>query len=329
MPKPISLDEVLSSRAPSVLSTKSGDIVTKTYTFKAPDSWSEESRSARFTMSAQVVDRYRDVVVIGGLDTKSFEKNPVALFNHSHNSIIGTWSDVEKTERGRKPHLDGTVNFLPEGFTDDTDKAVRLVQAGALRGASIGFMPKEYEWIREGDEYTGGIRFMASELIECSVVAVPANPAALVKAAGGDNRLALAMHEYVLDTWAKTPEGLIVPREEYERSYSVVKLSVPRPAPVAEGEDEAEPPVHPSVFKRVERMIADALATAFPTPESVALSAAAAESTEEPAEPDANVEAPPEPAAPEAKSAPTDEEIAAANAQIAALEAELALAGED
>jgi HK97 family phage prohead protease len=325
MKNPISLDEVMSRRAPSIVSTPRGEAISKV--LKAPPSWDEEKRTARFTMTAQVVDRYRDIVVTSGIETGHFEKNPVALFNHDHDRIVGTWSDLQKTERGRKPHMDGTVQFLDEGFSATADEAVRLVMAGALKGASIGFMPIEYEWIRdEDDDYTGGIKFTASELIECSVVAVPANPAALVKSAGGNNKLALAALEYVLDEWARTPDGLIVPREEYERTYSVVKLSVPRPKTA----DEAE--LSPSLAKRVEKMIADAMAKAFPAAAPVELDAAAADETAAPADADAEIEvdepAPPaadaEPTAPEAKSA-TPEEIAAARLRIAALEADLAL----
>ncbi len=327
MPKPISLDEVLSTRAPSILSTKRGEAISKV--FKSPSTWDETGRTAKFTMTAQVEDRYRDVVVTTGIDTKAFEKNPVALYNHDHNRIIGNWSNLERTERGRKPHMDGTVNFLDEGFTAATDEAVRLVQAGALRGASIGFMPIEYEWIRdeEGDGYTGGIRFLKSDLIECSVVAVPANPAALVKAAGGDGRLSLAMFEYVLDEWARTPDGLIVPRAEYEKAYSVVKVTAIGGKPVV-GDPSMAVDIMNIVSREVKALVDKSIAEirGLSPADRIALDTTLAE--ERSASEVADAEDVRPPAEPEIKAA-SPEDLKAARARIAALEADLALAAVD
>jgi hypothetical protein len=54
------------------------------------------------------------------------------------------------------------------------------VDAGVLRAVSVGFHPSKYEPI-EGSK-TGGLRFTEQELVECSLVSVPANPNALALA---------------------------------------------------------------------------------------------------------------------------------------------------
>lgn len=223
MPKPVkvSLDQIYAERQFSVRSTAKGDALTKT--FKAPASWDEASRSAKFVMTAQVPDRYGDVVVTNGADTAEFEKNPVVLWAHNSRDFpIGMWSDVVKIS-GKPRRMEGVANFNAEGTNENADQAVRLITQGHLRACSIGFMPKEYEVMRDKEEHFLGYQFNEWELLECSVCSVPANPAAIIKAAGGDERLALQAIELVLDEWHMTPEGLIVPRAQYERAYTVTK----------------------------------------------------------------------------------------------------------
>jgi HK97 family phage prohead protease len=217
-----SLDEILEKRSGSIVSTDRGDAVVKT--FKQPVSWNAEQRSARFVMSGQATDRMGDIVRTNGIDTADFEKNPVMLLFHSSRSWpVGQWSDLAKVA-GSKPRLEGTARFLEEGLLEEADKAAKLVGAGVLRACSIGFMPKDWEWILDKDgRNTWGIDFKESELIECSIVPVPAHPAALVKHAGGDMALCKDFLEEVLDEWAKTPDGLIVPRSEYAKEYFAIQ----------------------------------------------------------------------------------------------------------
>lgn len=219
--KKASADEVRAKRNDHVKDASSGSAMIKG--FKAPPSWNKDSRSAKFIMSSETVDRYRDIVVQNGIDTKAFEANPQGLlFHNSRNWPIGMWSDIKKVLSGRPKRTEGVLNFLPEGTDDDADRAARHVEAGSLRTVSIGFIP---DWddvdfiLDEDDDWTGGFRFNKCELIECSLVPVPAQPDALVKDAGGDWKLARDLIEDVLDNYAKTPEGLLIPLGEYEEKY--------------------------------------------------------------------------------------------------------------
>lgn len=217
-----SLDEILEKRSGSIVSTARGNAVMKT--FKQPPSWDDDARTARFVMSGQATDRMGDVIRTNGIDTDDFEKNPVLLlFHNSRSWPVGNWSDLQKVA-GSKPRLEGTANFLEAGLLDEADKAATLVGAGILRACSIGFIPKDAEWIYDEDgRNTYGIDFKEVELIECSIVPVPAHPAALVKHAGGDMSLCKDFLEEVLDQYAKTPDGLIVPRSEYEKEYFAIQ----------------------------------------------------------------------------------------------------------
>lgn len=212
-----SLDEIFSKRQFSVRKTDGGDALTKIY--KAPATFDADNRTADFVMTAEVADRYGDIVVAKGGDLKEFEKNPVALWAHNSRDFpIGTWENL-KNVNGTPKRLEGTLRLSPEDTTENCDKVFKLLSAGLVRACSIGFMPKRWESIKDEKDRWIGYRFLEWELLECSVCSIPANPAALAKAAGEDVGLSLQAIELVLDGWARTPDGLIVPREEYEKAY--------------------------------------------------------------------------------------------------------------
>lgn len=219
--KKASADEVRAKRSQHV--AERGAVAVMVKGFKSPRSWNPEDRSANFVMSSESIDRYGDIIVQSGLDTDRFMENPIGLlFHNSRSWPCGNWSDVTKVLSGRPKRTEGKLTFLPEGTDEDADRAARHVAAGVLRTTSIGFAPdwEEVEFILDDDEdWTGGFRFNKSELLECSVVPIPAQPDALVKDAGGDHRLALDLVEYVLDNYAMTPEGLLLPMDEYRAKH--------------------------------------------------------------------------------------------------------------
>jgi hypothetical protein len=70
------------------------------------------------------------------------------------------------------------LNMAPLGTSDRIDEVRRLVEADVLRAVSVGFRDIESVPIDIKNPYDG-TRFTKSELVECSLVAVPANPNAL------------------------------------------------------------------------------------------------------------------------------------------------------
>lgn len=268
MPAPakISFDEICSKRQFSVRTgPNGGDMLTK-LTFRAPRSWDKDARSARFVMSKEIPDRYGDIVVAKGIKLDDFTKNPVVLWAHnSRNAPIGMWSDVAVAGKG----LEGTANFAPEGKNEEADKVASLVEASLLRACSIGFMPLEWEVI-DKDKPWGGWKFIESDLWECSICSVPANPAALVKAAGGDMGAALQAIELVLDEWTRTPAGTIVPRAAFEKAYNVVRRddapTLVEVKSIDEDADDFELDVKgadPEASKRLEDLVARGVTTAL------------------------------------------------------------------
>ncbi|WP_192246084.1 HK97 family phage prohead protease [Mesorhizobium silamurunense] len=224
--KKVSADEARATRANIVKDVGGKSVVFKGATFKAPPSWNAEKRNARFTMTSEAVDRYGDIVVQNGLDTTRFLENPQGLlFHNSRAWPAGMWSDVVKNLTGRPKRTEGTFNFLPEGTDEDADRAARHVAVGSLRTVSIGFNPDwdQIELILDDEEdWITGLKFNASELLECSLVPIPAQPDALAKGVDGDWKLAREVIEEIIDGWAKSPDGILIPKSVHERTYRTI-----------------------------------------------------------------------------------------------------------
>ncbi len=147
-----------------------------------------------FVLSDATVDRYGDIVDPAGWVLTAFKRNPIALFAHRHDAPIGTWSDV-RVEDGK---LKGKLNFAAAGTSARIDELRSLVEQGVLRAVSVGFAPIDADPIDPKRPY-GPQRYKKQELLETSLVAVPANPAALAIAKSlqiSDDTLSLAFGEY-------------------------------------------------------------------------------------------------------------------------------------
>lgn len=222
---------------------RSDGTVLKAVAFKAPPSWDPEKRKARFIMTTEEPDRDRDIVVQAGIDLTNFLKNPVALYRHYSEFPIGNWSALSLVTAGRPKRTEGDLNFLSEEVDEDADRCARHVAAGSIKAVSIGFIPKKLrQRERDEDSTWPGYEITESELVECSLCTIPAQPSALAKMADREAKLARLEIEEILDTWARDPvNGLLVPRKDYEAAYKVISAKafadlIPKAA------DESSPP---------------------------------------------------------------------------------------
>lgn len=122
--------------------------------------------------STAVEDRHGEVVEVAGWDLKNFKKNPVLLWGHQHEiPAIGIAKNIRITGEGKKQAL----TFEPV-FHDATDfaKALKAMveDLGILNSFSVGFLPHDMD----------GNRYTKQELLEISLVNVPANPDARIMA---------------------------------------------------------------------------------------------------------------------------------------------------
>ena len=124
-----------------------------------------------YVLSDETPDRMQDVIMSDGWDIGNFQKNPIALFNHDKNAPIGKWSKVRVVDKQLRGHLE----LAPAGTSARIDEIRKLIDAGILRAVSVGFRPKGSKPRPESE----GLYFTKAELVDTSLVSVPANPNAL------------------------------------------------------------------------------------------------------------------------------------------------------
>jgi len=115
--------------------------------------------------STNTMDRMGDIVSPeawerGGVD--NYLKNPVILFNHDYNSPIGKAVDLVPTPSGLR---------LRAKISKSAGNIVELIKDGVLSAFSIGFLVKDAEY----DSAVDAFLIKAVDLLEISVVSVPAN----------------------------------------------------------------------------------------------------------------------------------------------------------
>jgi HK97 family phage prohead protease len=145
--------------------------------YKATELEEKEDGTYEYVASDETVDRYGDVVRVAGWDLKNYRKNPIILFAHQKDNPVGIASKV--WIEGKK--LLVRIKLADEGTSDFIDTLRKLVKQKIVRAVSVGFMPtEEPKYIRdEKNEYITGMEFNGQELLENSLVTVPANPSAL------------------------------------------------------------------------------------------------------------------------------------------------------
>jgi HK97 family phage prohead protease len=120
-------------------------------------------KSWSFTISTASVDRMGDTIAIDGWHLTAYRKNPVVLYGHDSSALpIGRGVAFVDGDR-----LKGTVRFAPNGAEVESQ-----VANGFLSATSDGFMPLAWKF---NETRKGGIDFLEQELLEFSVVPVPAN----------------------------------------------------------------------------------------------------------------------------------------------------------
>ncbi len=161
----------------------------------------------KFIISTASKDRYNDVVSVEGWDLKNFRKtgSPV-LFGHDGGSLpVGVATKVW-VEDGK---LMSIVDFADTKDASPFNQSVfNLVSKGVLRSASVGFNPKEFEW----DQDLGGFRFDKQELLEWSIVPIPANPDAVVQMSG--DRDYEAIRDWAIKMMEADPEMALVRKDK-------------------------------------------------------------------------------------------------------------------
>lgn len=149
-------------------------------------------RRVKFTVTTDTPDRERDVVSPAGIEFANFERNPTIQWAHDYRSLpVGRAVEILKSGNG----IQMVIEFATAELNPMADTVFRMVKAGFLRACSIGFRPLEWAY----DETRKGINYVSIELLEVSIVPVPANPDALVSMGAEDLALIKGWAEQALD----------------------------------------------------------------------------------------------------------------------------------
>lgn len=136
-----------------------------------------EKRTIKVRGTTESEDRMGDVIEASGWELGNFQKNPVIPWSHrTGDPPIARATMVERVQNG----LDFILEFPSRELFPFGDFIFRMMAAGFINATSVGFLPKEREIMLDEDGRFQGIRFKRQELLELSVVTVPANPEALV-----------------------------------------------------------------------------------------------------------------------------------------------------
>lgn len=122
--------------------------------------------------STNAVDRHGEVVDNNGWELKAFKKNPVILWAHDHNEpAIGVSKKTWVEGVGKKAKL--MIQPILHDVTEKAKAIKQLVEMGVINSLSVGFKPIESP---------DGVTFTKNELLEVSMVNVPANADAMMMA---------------------------------------------------------------------------------------------------------------------------------------------------
>ena len=138
----------------------------------------DNARTIDFVISTASVDRMGDTIAVDGWKLENFRKNPVVLWAHDSSMMpVGKASNV-RIEDGK---LKARAEFMPREISGFANAVYEATKAGFLSATSVGFAPLKYAFSEEpGRKY--GIDFIEQELLEFSIVPIPANAEALIEA---------------------------------------------------------------------------------------------------------------------------------------------------
>lgn len=131
--------------------------------------------------SAEVVDLDGDVIVAAGLSWPYWNRARTIYRDHSYNSddAVGRMLSVHRDTRFKRLVL----NFEIDDATQTGRDTISKIQAGIIRGLSIGFRALDAAPpTKEEAKRWPGVRQVIhrAEVMECSVTPMPCNPDALI-----------------------------------------------------------------------------------------------------------------------------------------------------
>ena len=184
----------------------------------------KESRTVTFIASDDTRDSAGTVLNQDNWDLSRFNKNGVIGYQHK---VYGGWDDTDNPDNvigkgnayieNKKLMVD--ITFEPAEINPLAEKIYQKIMFGSLRAVSVGFLPIGRGRFGEGDD-SDTYYFAGQQLLEVSVVNIPANPNALKKSLEAESEYLEAERKRLLAE-AQSEEPTPEPKEEIRDDSSV------------------------------------------------------------------------------------------------------------
>jgi HK97 family phage prohead protease len=148
----------------------------------------DSDRTFTFTISSASVDRMGDTIAVAGWRLDNFKRNPVVLWGHD-GSMLPVGRATSVWVQGGK--LKAKAVLAPADVSQYAERVRSMIAQGYLAATSVGFAPIKYAF-SEDPSRKYGIDFLEQELLEFSIVTIPANPDALLDPGQLDQKAAQA-----------------------------------------------------------------------------------------------------------------------------------------
>lgn len=157
-----------------------------TKTYQAEVKADKADRQFTATISTQAIDRDNEVLLSRGLRAQEFLKNPVVFWNHNYDVPIG--KAIKIMGEPNRVRAVAKIAERPASHEGEwfPDTVLSLMDQGVIRGVSVGFQSTETRRPTPEDKMTFGDKVSTIHskwnLLEFSVVSIPANAEALIDA---------------------------------------------------------------------------------------------------------------------------------------------------
>jgi HK97 family phage prohead protease len=182
-----------------------------------------DTRTIKFLISTDAIDRDGDSIDPKGWDLTNYMKSPVVLWSHDYSQPpVAKATSIESTKNG----LAATAEFPAKGVYPFADTVYELLKGGFLSASSVGFRPID----GAPAEGSIGMNYSKQELLEFSVVPVPANPEALVQMSidrpeckGLAKPLVDWSEKFLAEYYGE--RGVWLPASQVEKTFEVIQKS--------------------------------------------------------------------------------------------------------
>ncbi len=169
-----------------------------------------KDRVLEFVGSTELPDRDNEIIKASAWQVEQYTKNPVVQWAHNYaEPPIGKTLSIRQSQ-GKTIF---EIEFADKDTYEFADTIYKLCKGGFLNATSVGFIP--LEWDAGKKDSDPNRIYTKVELLEISIVPVPANPDALISAR---NAGVVSLKEYDL---AKKVFSVVLKPEETENFFRI------------------------------------------------------------------------------------------------------------